>query len=36
VKDRAKIYIASDQVKDLQEEEGIKERFFSQFKEDNL
>ena len=34
--DRAKIYIASDEVKDMQEDEGTRERFFNQFDEDNM
>ena len=38
VGERAKIYIASDKVKELllEEKEGIKEKFFSQFEEDNV
>ena len=34
--ERAKIYIASEKVKDMQEEEGTQERFFCQFDEDTL
>jgi len=36
VGERPKIYIASEKVKDIQEEEGTQERFFSQFDEGNL
>ena len=36
VGERAKIYIASDKEKELLEEAGIKEKFFSQFEENNV
>jgi hypothetical protein len=36
VGERAKIYIASEKVKNIEEEEGTQERFFSQFDEETL